>query len=80
MQTGTEKQRDARVRGRAKRLGYLVLRSRSRSPMNPCYGMYLIVDADTNCCVLGSRPFDYSLTLEEVEAYFDEPTEGEHHE
>ena len=53
---------ESAVRGRARRLGYLVRRSR-RQPSCDNYGDYMLVEAGRNLCVLGGR---FDATLEEI--------------
>ena len=49
--------------------GYVLQKSRSRTPEVPSYGMYRLVDPDCNTVVFGAETSDYSASLEEVQDY-----------
>jgi hypothetical protein len=61
--------RENRLRRMAKRQGLAVVKSRRRDPRALGYGGYMIVDARTNSAVVGAHPHEFSLDLDEVEAY-----------
>ena len=65
----SEKVRENRLRRMAKRQNLLVCKSRRRDPMALDYGLYHIVDLYTNGIVTGAGPFDYMMTLDEVETF-----------
>ena len=57
-----------RLRRMALRQDLLLRKCRRRDPRAIGYGGYLLVDFD-NCVAFGTSPYDYSATLDEVEAY-----------
>lgn len=57
------------LRRRLDRLGYRLVKSRVRDPERLEHGGYMIVDHQTNGVVLGTGAFNYSATLEDVEAF-----------
>jgi hypothetical protein len=60
--TTTNSINESAIRGRAKRAGYVIRKSREwkHVPNIDNYGQYSLIDAYTNCVVLGAR-FDASL-------------------
>jgi hypothetical protein len=68
MQNIHTSRQEARVRGRARRMGYSVRRSRQRAnvPNLNNLGQFRLVDADRNCIVLGER---FDATLDDIEEY-----------
>lgn len=64
----TNKIRENRLRRMANRQRLQIHKSPRRDTYAVDYGLYMISDFD-NCAVAGSSPFDYSLTLDEVELY-----------
>jgi hypothetical protein len=58
----------------AERQGFALEKSRRRDPHALDYGCYRVVDPNTNTVVAGYVPYDYSLSLDEVEAWL---TDGE---
>ena len=58
---------ESSVRSRAKRVGYVVHKSRQR-PHFENQGEFMLVDANRNAVVLGSR---YDATLEEIADFID---------
>jgi hypothetical protein len=64
--------REDRVRRRAAAQGLRLAKSRSRTPRDPSYSGYMLVDAARNFVVLGGHPWAYSADLEDVEAYLSE--------
>ncbi len=65
------KVRENRVRRIAKRRGYVVQKSRRRDPYAHDYGGFIISEAARNIVVAGHSPNAYSLTLEDVEEFFE---------
>lgn len=70
----TNKARESRVRRKAKRLGYVVTKSRWRVGTYDNCGGYAIVDPDTGGLVAGFR---YDLEIDDVEAWLNGPDEQE---
>jgi hypothetical protein len=60
----TERRREDRARHLAWRQGYLLRKSRIREVNLDNLGGYMLIDANMNCIVAGSR---WDLSLEEVE-------------
>ena len=71
-----EKIRENRLRRAAKRQGRELQKSRARDPRALGFGRWRLVDAATNAVVAGGHPWDYSLTLDEVEAWLTGDQEG----
>ena len=58
----------------ARRQGLKLERSRSRTPSDPTYGGYMLVDVATGVVVAGGSPVPYFLSLDDVAAYLrDQP-------
>ncbi len=59
---------ECRVRSRARRAGYRVRKSRQwkHVPNLDNFGEYMLIDADRNFVVCGSR---YDATLDDIEAF-----------
>jgi hypothetical protein len=53
----------------AERQRLAVQKSRLRDPRAVGYGLYRIVDPNMNIVVAGGHPLDYSLTIDDVEAW-----------
>jgi hypothetical protein len=53
----------------AQRQRFQVQKSRLRDPRALGWGLYRVVDPNTNIVVAGGQPWDHSLTLDDVEAY-----------
>jgi hypothetical protein len=64
-----EKVRENRLRRAAVRQGLTLSKSRARDPRALEYDRWHIIDAYTNTIVAGAHPWNYSLTLDEVEDY-----------
>ena len=64
-----DKVQENRVRRSAKRVGLVLERSRSRDPRTLEYGHYRLVDAKQKLAVYGTRPVDFSATLNECEDF-----------
>jgi hypothetical protein len=67
-----EKNREQRLRGQLARMGYTLRKSRVRVPEVLGYGGYIIVDTQQSFVVAGTNP-DFSFTLDDVEAWINEP-------
>jgi hypothetical protein len=67
--TGNEKVRENRLRRQAKRLGLVLRHSRARHVHVDDFGDYMLIDADGNYVVAGSR-FELSLTA--VQEFLDQ--------
>ena len=61
---------EARVRRRARGVGYVVRKCRSRNPERLGFGGYMLIDASLNVIVFGGHPYAYSATIEDIDAYF----------
>ena len=68
-----EKIRENRLRRMAGRRDLQVQKSRRRDERANDFGLYRIVDAFSNVVVAGAHPFDYSLSLDEIEEWLNEP-------
>lgn len=66
-----DRRKEARCRRRLRAQGYLLKRSRSRSPEAPNYGGYMIVDARNNV-VAGGGPIAFGMGIDAVEAWLNE--------
>ncbi len=66
-----EKVRENRLRRAAERQGLALEKSRARDPRALGYGRWRIVDPFMGVVVAGGGRCDYSLTLDEVEAYLE---------
>ncbi len=60
--------REAKLRRLAKRRGYLIRKDRARSINGDHFGDYMVVDADRNFIVLGSR---FDATLDDIEEWLE---------
>ncbi|WP_454619585.1 hypothetical protein [Bradyrhizobium cenepequi] len=56
------------MRARARKLGYAIHKSRSRSIDEDNHGQYALVKEDSNCVVLGER---FDASLEDIAKYLD---------
>ena len=63
--------RESAVRSRARRMGYLVRKSRQRinMPNVDNHGEYMLVETNRNVVVLGDR---FDATLQDIAAFLDE--------
>jgi hypothetical protein len=66
--------KEARLRRVARSVGIILQKSHSRTPEDPSFGGYMLVDARTNSVVEGARDHAFDLTIDEVE-YWLEPAE-----
>lgn len=57
---------ESAVRGRLRRRGYALQKSRTRNENDPTFGMYRIVDPFTNTVVEGCATFWFELDLDEA--------------
>ena len=67
-----DKIRENRLRRMAKRMGFGLVKSRSRDPRAPGYGNFMIVDASNNTVVAGAggaEPFA-PMRIDDVEQFF----------
>ena len=65
----TYKIRENRLRRMAERQGLSVRKSRRRDPRAVDYGLYHLVDTDLNAIIAGGSPWNYSMTLDDVEEW-----------
>ena len=69
----TEKSREQKLRREARRQGLIATKGRNVHnagyPVNDFPVGWMIVDAATNIAIAGHSPYEYSLSLEEAEAY-----------
>ena len=61
--------RESRLRGRLSRRGFAMQRCRARNPQVPGFGLYRISDPYRNAVVAGGHSLDFSLNLDDVEAF-----------
>jgi hypothetical protein len=64
-----EKVRENRLRRMAERQGLRLEKSRRRDPRAIDFGMYMLIDAQTNTVVAGADTGRHSYTLDDVEHY-----------
>ncbi len=64
---------EANVRRLAAREGYLLRKSRSRTPQDPNYGGYMLIEPERNFAVLGVHPWPFSADLEEIHDWLTQP-------
>ncbi len=64
----SEKQREARARYALKRQGLRLCKNPARTSERPDFGLFYIAD-ENNRAVAGVQPWNYSLSLEEVERF-----------
>ncbi len=66
---GSEKVRENKLRRKAARMGYRVSKSRSRDPDAMDFGLYAIIDNQTNGLMHASLAdhWSHALTLDQVE-------------
>ena len=64
-----DKVRENRLRRAAQRQGLHLTKSRYRDPRALGYGEYGLIDPRRNAWVVGARPYAYSMSLDDVEAY-----------
>lgn len=67
----TEKSREQRLRRAAKRQGMIARKGRNVQ-IADCPVGWMIVDASTNIALAGCSPYEFSLSLEEAEAYIND--------
>jgi hypothetical protein len=60
------------VRRLAARMGYSVMKSRTRDENRLDHGGFMLIDVRNNAAVIGAHPFAYSASLEEIEAWLRE--------
>jgi hypothetical protein len=53
----------------AARMGYSVMKSRTRDENRLDHGGFMLIDVRNNAAVIGAHPFAYSASLEEIEAW-----------
>lgn len=70
------KSRENRVRRLARQFGWQLRKSRSRNPLVPHYGRYVLINPDTGGTVLGGVDYWYP-DLDDVECYLTAPNDGE---
>ena len=64
----TEARLETRLHARAKRRSLMLRKCRCRNPDALGFGGFMLIDAETNGVVLGSYPYPYSATLEDIDA------------
>jgi len=65
----SEKVRENKIRRMAGRQGLRLEKSKRRDPHALDYGMYMLVDIQTNGVVLGSGPVGPNADLDDIEKY-----------
>jgi hypothetical protein len=63
------KVRESHLRSKLKKMGYRLQKNRARDPQSDNYGGYMIIDETTNLIVDGAHPFEFSLSLNEVDNF-----------
>jgi hypothetical protein len=66
------KVQEVRLRNRAKRMGYILQKSRRRDPQALGYGTYMLVDASNNTIAAGDTNNGFGMNLDEIEAALNE--------
>jgi hypothetical protein len=72
MEDRSKKVRENRLRKKLDRMGYRLEKSRLRDDRAVGYGGYLIADKWKNVVVDGARPYEYCLSLNDVETFTEE--------
>ncbi|KQO69054.1 hypothetical protein ASF22_18550 [Methylobacterium sp. Leaf87] len=65
----SEKVRENRIRRMAERRGMRLEKSKRRDPKAIDFGGYMLIDTAKNFAVVGSDPYPYSASLEDVEGW-----------
>ena len=65
---------ESKVRRLAAREGYVLRKSRCRTPDDPSYGGYMVIEPTRNFAVLGIHPWPFSASLEEAYDWLNQPT------
>lgn len=60
---------ERRVRRLAQRRGLSLLIARKRNPQIDAHGGYLLRDDETGAVAFGDKDYEYSATLDEIEAF-----------
>ena len=63
------KVRENRMRRKLARMGYRLSRSGARDPKAYNFGGYMILDAWRNVPLAGAQPYQYSMSLDDVEKF-----------
>jgi hypothetical protein len=71
---------ERRVRRMGRPFGVSLLVAQKRNPKIDAHGGYMLRDDDTFEIVFGNAGYDFSATLEEVEAFLEESREAMHAE
>jgi hypothetical protein len=66
----TERQRIARAYRLAHAQGLALKKSRTRNERSPSFGGYMLLDARSGAVVAGGHPFEFSMSLDDVEEHF----------
>ena len=61
--------RESRLRSKARRQGLRIEKCRSRTPENPAWATFRIVDVQTNTLAASAGWCDFGLSLNDVEAF-----------
>lgn len=64
-----EKVRENRLRRKCERMGYLLVKSRAKDSDSYSFGGYMILDAWTNDILAGSDPYEYSMSIDDLERF-----------
>ena len=68
-----DKVRENRLRRMAERQGYILQKSKRRDPRARDFGLYTIVDADTNGVIAQRGGSASGLNIDQVEAWLNQP-------
>lgn len=68
---------ERRIRRIAQRRGLSLLVAHKRNRQIDAHGGYMLSDDDTRKPVFGNAGYEYSATLDEIEAFLDAPDEDE---
>ncbi|WP_423067061.1 hypothetical protein [Devosia sp. CN2-171] len=71
---------ERRVRRLGRPFGVSLLVAQKRNPKIEAHGGYMVRDDETSAIVFGNAGYDFSASLEEVEAFLEESREAMHAE
>jgi len=67
----SDKAREDRARRAIARLGCTLRKSRRRNPVEPEFGRFCIIDAQSNWYIAGGIPYAYSMSLDDLESWLE---------
>ena len=71
---------ERRVRRLGRPFGVSLLVAQKRNPKIEAHGGYMLRDDETSAIVFGNKGYEFSATLEEVEAFLNESRDAMHAE